>query len=181
MESNCKKLENLEGFSQGHGLLFGQIHGSDQFNKPLQKIRNDDYSYEVVSGNTKEHVGEFIKINLELKEKNAGIVVQNIFIKIVPDYGYENQEFSSYSMDFSSDGLTLVVGDANYNNMEGRVHVFDIDWYDRYTNKYINIENASKTRTSSLKTKNSLERAININKTPYKYFELIIYFLLLFF
>ena len=84
MESNCKKLENLEGFSQGHGLLFGQIHGSDQFNKPLQKIRNDDYSYEVVSGNTKEHVGEFIKINLELKEKNAGIVVQNIFIKISP-------------------------------------------------------------------------------------------------
>ena len=45
----------------------------------------------------------------------------------------------------------------------------------------MNIENASKTNTSSLKTKNSLERAINTNKTPYKYFELIIYYFFYYF
>jgi hypothetical protein len=63
--------------------------------------------------------------------------VANTFIKVLPSAGYAGQQFSSYAMDMSRDGLTIVVGDANYNNFEGRVHVFDLDWFDRFTSNYV--------------------------------------------
>lgn len=67
---------------------------------------------------------------------NCVLSVPNTFIKITPSASYENQKFSSYSIDLSRDGGTLIVGDGNYNGFEGRVHVFDIDWFNMYTNSY---------------------------------------------
>ncbi len=63
--------------------------------------------------------------------------VANTFIKVTPSTSYDNQQFSSYSIDLSRDGYTLVVGDANYNSQEGRAHVFDIDWLNMFTFNYV--------------------------------------------
>lgn len=65
------------------------------------------------------------------------LTVANTFIKVTPSSSYDNQQFSSYSFDLSRDGYTLVVGDANYNNQEGRAHVFDIDWLNMFIFSYI--------------------------------------------
>lgn len=65
--------------------------------------------------------------------------VANMFIKVLPEVGYEDQEFTDYSLEISADGGTIVVGDANYNAHEGRAHVFDLDWFGMFTNPYVEV------------------------------------------
>ena len=67
---------------------------------------------------------------------NCVLTVPNKFIKVLPALGYAGQQFSVWSIDLSRDGDTLVVGDGNYNNGEGRAHVFDIDWFGKYNSPY---------------------------------------------
>lgn len=75
-ENSCEKINNLESFSQGHGLLL---------KRPMRfQIRNENYYYHIKSVTNDKHSGDMIYINESDMNPNNVQVTKNILINISP-------------------------------------------------------------------------------------------------
>lgn len=78
IENSSTKINLVEHFSQGHGLVFNEPVSK------LKRIREDNYCYDIKSELSKKHIGELIKINANEEGNNDGIYIHNILISIEP-------------------------------------------------------------------------------------------------
>lgn len=78
-ENTCEPLDIYENISQGKGMILNK-----QLSTNPTKIRKELYKYEICSNKNQNYVGEFIQIDRNSCEKNNGIYIHNLFIKITP-------------------------------------------------------------------------------------------------